>query len=394
VARPAAADLDQCRDGLRVALEDGEDRPVRLVGGESGDPAGLGLAAHGVAEEDALDAAVGADAAADGRCGHGGYGSPMRGLAAELGAAGGAAAPAAATARLRELLGVALAHGREELGRSRSGYGEPVEVAFAADGNRLLAATPADAALRADPQAAGERAWLLVAATVAALVELAEPGAPARAQDLAIAAGELPGGHLVLAYPAPAVDPGTLEELAPLAFDEHAGAIDRLRACAFAVPARLLGEIDAKAPIGAGHPLRIAEAVARLGGHPASASDVEAHEEAVLALLERDGAAHPTRPHEDPDPAARVARRILQRLDGMGKWGGYHTDFAHLPRGFAGNDRALASGVGEALLDAGLLAEKPSVGQRHVFLNPRRAADIHRYVDEGTPPPGMRLPRE
>jgi hypothetical protein len=89
-----------------------------------------------------------------------------------------------------------------------------------------------------------------------------------------------------------------------------------------------------------------------------------------------------------------VARRILQRLDGMGKWGGYHTDFAHLPRGFAGNDRALASEVGEALLDAGLLAEKPSVGQRHVFLNPRRAADIHRYVDDGTPPPGMRLPRE
>jgi hypothetical protein len=318
----------------------------------------------------------------------------MTGLAAELSAAGGAAAPAAATARLRELLGAALAHGRDELGRSRSGYGEPVEVAFAADGGRLLAATPADAVLRADPQAAGERAWLLVAATVAALVDLAEPGPPVRAGDLAIAAGELPGGHLALAYPAPDADGEALEVLAPLAFDDHAGTIDRLRARGFAVPARLLGEVDARAPIGAGHPLRIAEAVARLGGHPASPSDVEAHEEAVLALLERDGAAQATRPHEDPDPASRVARRILQRLDGMGKWGGYHTDFAHLPRGFAGNDRALAIGVGEALLDAGLLAEKPSVGQRHVFLNPRRAADIHRYVDEGTPPPGMRLPRE
>ena len=77
------------------------------------------------------------------------------------------------------------------------------------------------------------------------------------------------------------------------------------------------------------------------------------------------------RPHEDPDPGRRVARRILQRLDGMGKWGGYHTEFAHLARGFAGNDRALAQEVGEALLEAGLLAEKPSVGQRHVYLNPR-----------------------
>ena len=88
----------------------------------------------------------------------------------------------------------------------------------------------------------------------------------------------------------------------------------------------------------------------------------------------------------------------------MGKWGGYHTDFAHLARGFAGNDRQLAQAVGEALLADGLLAEKPSVGQRHVFLNPRRAADIHRAdrhgrgasgaeaaVSDGMVP-GMKLP--
>jgi hypothetical protein len=98
------------------------------------------------------------------------------------------------------------------------------------------------------------------------------------------------------------------------------------------------------------------------------------------------------RPHEDPDPARRVARRILQRLDGMGKWGGYHTEFAHLPRGFAGNDRALAQEVGEALLAARLLAEKPSVGQRHVYLNPRRAAEIRRIIDTGELPAGMSLP--
>jgi hypothetical protein len=107
-----------------------------------------------------------------------------------------------------------------------------------------------------------------------------------------------------------------------------------------------------------------------------------------------EGSGAVARPHDDPDPASRVARRILQRLDGMGKWGGYHTEFAHLARGFAGNDRALALRVGEALLEAGLLAEKPSVGQRHVFLNPRRAADIHRFVEDGTVPPGMHLPEE
>ncbi|MDQ3722989.1 MAG: hypothetical protein M3376_07970, partial [Actinomycetota bacterium] len=128
-----------------------------------------------------------------------------------------------------------------------------------------------------------------------------------------------------------------------------------------------------------------------LGGRPADPASVAEHEDAVLALLEA-GNAHAARPHDDPVPGRRVARRILQRLDGMGKWGGYHTDFRHLARGFAGNERALADEVGEALIAAGLLAEKPSVGQRHVFLNPRRAADIHALIDRGALPPDLRLP--
>ena len=85
-------------------------------------------------------------------------------------------------------------------------------------------------------------------------------------------------------------------------------------------------------------------------------------------------------------------RRILQRLDGMGKWGGYHTAFDHLARGFAGNERALAYEVGEELVEAGLLAEKPSVGQRHVCLNPRKTSEIRRLIDEGELPPGLTLP--
>jgi hypothetical protein len=78
----------------------------------------------------------------------------------------------------------------------------------------------------------------------------------------------------------------------------------------------------------------------------------------------------------------------------MGKWGGYHTEFAHLARGFAGNDRKLAEAVGEALLEAGLLSEKPSVGQRHVFLNPRRAAAIHALIERGEAPDDLDLPRK
>ena len=109
----------------------------------------------------------------------------------------------------------------------------------------------------------------------------------------------------------------------------------------------------------------------------------------MLPLLEDPAAV--SRPHADPDPARRVARRILQRLDGMGKWGGYHTEFRHLARGFAGNESALASAVGERLIAGGLLDQKPSVGQRHVFLNPGRAAEIRALINDGTVPPSLDL---
>jgi hypothetical protein len=313
-------------------------------------------------------------------------------FAGALAEAGGAGAPAAATAQLRALMLAALRHGRAELAHKRSGYEDPVELAIGHHGGWLLAATPAAAALRADPEQVAEREWLLVAAAVGALVDLAEPGRPVDAAAIGVAAGDLDGGFLVVALPAAPLEPATLEELVPLAFDDHARGIDRLRAAALAVPGALLADVMLRAPIGAGHPLRIAEAVARFGGRPADPRSVEEQEERVYPLLDPEGDRHRFSPHDDPDPAKRVARRILQRLNGMGKWGGYHTDFAHLARGFAGNDRQLAQTVGEALLADGLLAEKPSVGQRHVFLNSRRAADIHRLIDTGEAPPGLKLP--
>ena len=199
------------------------------------------------------------------------------------------------------------------------------------------------------------------------------------------------GDNLALEVPG---DPAEAE-LVPLAFDGQVAGIDRLRARALAFPAFVLDDVaDLKAPIGIAHPLVVAASVAGLGGRPADPASLAEHEDAVLALLDATAAASGeiVRPHDDPDPARRVARRILQRLNGMGKWGGYHTEFAHLARGFAGNDRKLAEAVGEALLEAGLLAEKPSVGQRHVFLNPRRAADIHALIERGELPGGLALP--
>jgi hypothetical protein len=298
--------------------------------------------------------------------------------------AGGAAAPATATAQLKALLAYALEHGREELAKARSGYGMPILVAIAHDGEALLAAAPVDAALRADPAKVPARGWSLTAALVAALVDADGAPAPTGPADLTLRAGEL-GGHLALRLPAADADAA---DFAALSFNERVTAIDRLKARAAVLPAAALADAaDLREPTGL---LHVAEAVARLGGDPADPDSADLVEDALDALLGA-GAAH-ARPHEDPDPARRVARRILQRLAGMGKWGGYHTEFTHLPRGFAGNDRALAVEVGEALLAAGLLESKPSVGQRHVYLNPRRAGEIHRFVQEGVAPTGLKLP--
>ena len=300
--------------------------------------------------------------------------------------AGGVSAPRDRSAQLGGLLERELARGVSELTGTRSGYGRPVEVAFGSGDGSLLAVLPADPALRADPAAVPERGWLVVAAAVGALVEAAGAAPPANRGDLALLAGRF-GDFLALSFA-----PGDAE-LAALSYDERTHGVDRLRTRAVALPGHALEDVDdLRAPIGPTHPLRVAEAVARLGADPSKEAEVEALDDAVFALLEPSDSV--IRAHDDPEPVRRVARRILQRLDGMGKWGGYHTEFTHLARGFGpGNEQRLALEVGERLLDAGLLVEKASVGQRHVFLNPRRSGEIRALIDSGTVPSDLRLPR-
>ncbi len=279
-----------------------------------------------------------------------------------------------APARVRALLDAELERGAEQLRLPRSGIPEPVSVLVE---RGLRAALPVPATLRADPHEVDERAWLLVAAVVGAL---------RHAGGGALTAGDL-GGHLVLDAAASDTDAA---ELAVLAYEDLAVRIDRLRSRAVVVPSGTLSAAkDLRPPLGPAHPLRVAEAIAALGGNPADPAASAEHEEAVLARLAPHDAV--ARPHDDPVPARRVARRILQRLAGMGKWGGYHTEFSHLAKGFQGNDKHLAEDVGERLIEAGLLVEKHSVGQRHVFLNPRRAADVYALVDDGTVPNGLTL---
>jgi hypothetical protein len=314
-----------------------------------------------------------------------------------LSEAGGIAAPRERAAQLRGLLAAELDRSAKELAEARSGYPDPVTVVFAlapGAGRALVAALPVAPALRADPDAANERSWLLTAAAVGALVDsgaggLRAAGAGAPVGAATPEAGAL-GAALVLRMAAPPGAPPPDPELAALAFEDHVAPVDRLRARALAVPPHVLADVtDLRSPLDPRHPIAIAAHVAALGGRPADPRSADEHEEAVLARLQGAEAGGAARPHDDPDPARRIARRILQRLDGMGKWGGYHTEFSHLARGFAPADRALAAQIGEQLLKAGLLAEKPSVGQRHVFLNPRRAADIHAAIERGELPAAL-----
>lgn len=311
----------------------------------------------------------------------------LTGIEQVLADAGGIEAPRERLGQLRLLLRQELQHGRGELALTRSGYEHPVVVVVASTEHGLTAVAPVAPELRADPDAVEERAWLLTAALVGALADASE-------DPHAIEAGTFDGEFLAVRVISSPLGPGD-PELAPLAFaEEQTATIDRLKATLLAVPPDLVAEAaaDFKPPIGAAHPLNVALEIAKLGGRPADPASAQELEDEVLAALDTDGRPEFARPHDDPDPSRRVARRILQRLDGMGKWGGYHTDFTHLARGFAGNDRGLADSVGEALLASGLLSEKPSVGQRHVFLNPKRAGDIRNLIERGEVPPELRLP--
>jgi hypothetical protein len=304
--------------------------------------------------------------------------------------AGGAAAPREWSARLRDLLAFELERGARELRERRTGYPDPIVVALAPAGAAVVTALPLPLALRADPDAVSERGGRLAAAAVEKLVEATDPGPPTTADDMRLRLGDL-GGALALSFPA--ADAPDAAEYAKEALDEAFADIDRLRARALVVPGHAVEAIDdLREPLGRTHPLRVAEAVARLGGSPLDDESMEALEGPLLDLLEPPGAV--TRAHDDPDPGRRVVRRILQRLDGMGKWGGYHTAFDHLARGFAGNERSLAYELGEWLVASGLLLEKPSVGQRHVSLNPRRSGDIRRLIDEGELPGSSGPPHE
>jgi hypothetical protein len=215
--------------------------------------------------------------------------------------------------------------------------------------------------------------------------------------------------------------PGADDELAPLALgDRHPTAA---RVAVAALPDGLpgsppevdLGRFRPDAPGGLpplaaavhAHPVEVAIALAT-HGQPLEAA---AYGDEMVGNLRNWGLSRepveeepeevPMGIDDDPCPRRRHARRVLQRLLRMGKVGtNYHTEIDHLYRGAPADQRRDAMEVGEALVRAGLLGEKPSVGQRHVYLRRDALPAIHALIDRGetdspllnemwtAPPPG------
>ena len=220
----------------------------------------------------------------------------MSELARELEGSGGVDAPVELSARLRGLLAAELVRGRSELRKARSGYGEPICVAFAPGEDGVLALCPAPPELRADAGAVNERTGVVVAAAVEALVEASGAGPPARAEDLRLHCGAI-GDHLALRYPA--AGPRDAAELATLALTELLEGMDRLRCIALLLPAHVAEAAgDWREPIGPTHPLRVTEAVKRLGGSALDEASLDDHGDAPgrAARAGRLGGPRPRRP--------------------------------------------------------------------------------------------------
>lgn len=137
------------------------------------------------------------------------------------------------------------------------------------------------------------------------------------------------------------------------------------------------------------HPVLVLMALARHGFDPAVIPDDPSDlAESLRDLGYSAEASLPDLPpsfaiEDDACPRRRHARRVLRRLLQKGKIGGHHTEIDHFTRGLPDHEKRDAKEVVEALLRAGILVEKPSVGQRHISLNRESLPEIHALIERG-----------
>ena len=84
---------------------------------------------------------------------------------------------------------------------------------------------------------------------------------------------------------------------------------------------------------------------------------------------------------------AYIRASILYRLYKQGKWGGSHTDFENLKKGFSPRQLGKRGAkrvekLAEELIKEGYMVAKITSYGYHVSLNPRKSADIQKIVEK------------
>lgn len=75
-----------------------------------------------------------------------------------------------------------------------------------------------------------------------------------------------------------------------------------------------------------------------------------------------------------------IPRALLRKLLYMGKWGGNHTGFDNLPKGFPKHLRGAVKEVARELIKSGLLLTKPTSYGIEVSLNVKTKKEIEELL--------------
>lgn len=77
-----------------------------------------------------------------------------------------------------------------------------------------------------------------------------------------------------------------------------------------------------------------------------------------------------------------IKKTVLRKLVYMNKWGGSHTSFDNLPKGFPSHVRGDVKDVAKELIKENLLLAKPTSYGLEVSLNPEKKKEIEELTKD------------
>ena len=77
-----------------------------------------------------------------------------------------------------------------------------------------------------------------------------------------------------------------------------------------------------------------------------------------------------------------IKAKVLFKMARRRNWGGFHTAFDNLKKGFKPKDHRAVNEAAEELIKENLLFKKPTVYGLHVSLNPEKAIEIKAKIKQ------------